>query len=69
MPPLICRCCGGRMNAPSQRNPNLCLDCEQMVYDDSPKLAAETAQRNMDDMWPGELLVEAPHSDRLRPIN
>ena len=54
------------MNAASHSNPNLCLDCDQILHDDSPKLAAETAQRSMDDMWPAELLVEAPRSERLR---
>ena len=43
----ICRCCGQRMTEPSPCNINICLDCEQMVFDDSPIIAAEVAKKSL----------------------
>jgi hypothetical protein len=34
----ICICCGGRLAGPSPRNPNICLNCEQLLDDDCAEL-------------------------------
>jgi hypothetical protein len=34
----ICICCGGRLAGPSPRNPNICLNCEQLLEDDCAEL-------------------------------
>lgn len=38
MPNRICICCGGRLVGPSPRNPNICLNCEQLLEDDCAEL-------------------------------
>ncbi len=39
MKPRVCRCCGGEISAQSA-NENVCADCERLLEDDSPAVAA-----------------------------
>ena len=65
----ICHCCGGRMSAASATNPNICLDCEQMTFDNSPILAAETAQRDLGGVIPKQFSPEEAGFKRPRPFS
>ena len=39
----VCQCCGLPMRVYSAHNPNMCADCENLTFDDSPiQLATRT---------------------------
>jgi hypothetical protein len=40
----ICRCCGLSLTIARGVNPNLCRDCEQFVWDESPMIAAHASR-------------------------
>jgi hypothetical protein len=42
MYPRVCRCCGEEILARAA-NPNICMDCERLMEDESPIRAAEAA--------------------------
>ena len=65
----ICQCCGGRMSAASATNPNICLDCERMTFDDSPILAAEAAQRDLRGVLPKQFSPKDAGFKRPRPYS
>jgi len=33
----ICRCCGDKITRASLSNPNICLDCEHLSFDVTPR--------------------------------
>ncbi len=63
MPLTVCRCCGGKRE-PDQlaRNPNICLSCEQLLEDDSPKIMADIARANAQEHLDDLLDHPQPHS-------
>jgi len=62
--PTICRCCAEPMSAPSSSNPNICLDCERLAFDESaiggPVVVEVFADRTV--------LTEAGNAGRPSPI-
>lgn len=44
MHPVVCRCCGEQIQARAA-NPNICMDCERLMEDESPQEAARKAQQ------------------------
>ena len=44
MYPSVCRCCGEQIMARAA-NPNICMDCERLMEDESPQAAAHEAQK------------------------
>ncbi len=48
--PRKCMCCGLRMCATEENNPNVCADCARWIEDESPLLAAKISPE--DDLLP-----------------
>lgn len=44
MYPSVCRCCGEQIMAHAA-NPNICMDCERLMEDESPQEAAHEVQK------------------------
>jgi len=36
----VCRCCGEKIQARANANPNICLSCAQLLEDNSPLIIA-----------------------------
>jgi len=56
----ICRCCGERIQARANANPNICLACAQLLEDESPfDLVRETGA----DAFMLELVANSTHAE------
>ena len=57
------------MRAASPDNPNICLDCDRMLLDDSPQRAAEQVEQSLTDLPPELSLSQTPVEERPRHLS